>query len=82
MTIKVVDASDVVDILYGDKIPVRGLTMRGALVYEDGVLLGVATANLPWHPAVECWVDPRGEFVRVFYRPYREALDDALGQST
>lgn len=82
MTIRAVDGSDIVDLIHGDKIPTRGLAMRGALVYDDGVLLGVATPNLPWHPAVEFWVDPRGFFARVYYRPYREALAETMGEST
>lgn len=68
--------SDYEEIFPGDKVPARGLAMKGGLVYEDGRLLGVATST-PAHAAVEFVLERRGCTVEIRYRPLAEALGEA-----
>lgn len=74
MTIrKVIGSDDIVALYHGEKIPCRGLAMRGALVYEDGSLLGVAHGTA-LAPAIQYRVEPRGNTVEVRYQPWSEAF--------
>lgn len=60
-------ASDYVELHPGDKVPSRGLAVKGRLVYKDGTLLG-ATDGTRDNPAIQ-WVI---EGVEIRYRPIDE----------
>lgn len=76
MTVRKAIGGDIVTLYHGDKVPRRGLAMRGAIVYEDGRELGFATST-PAHAAVTTVLEPRGEYVEVRYLPISAALKEA-----
>lgn len=73
---KVTTGSDYVELGPRARVPKKGLAMRGALVYEDGREIGLATST-PANAAVQTVLEPRGEYVEIRYLPVREALKGA-----
>jgi hypothetical protein len=72
----VTTGSDYVELTSRQRVPAKGLALRGALVYEDGREIGVATGT-PANAAVQHVMCARGDYVEIRYLPAREALKKA-----
>lgn len=70
---KVTTCSDYVELGHGDKVPKRGVALRGALVFEDGRQIGIATPTATHAAATEV-MDVRSDYVEIRYVPVHEAV--------
>jgi hypothetical protein len=56
----------VTDLIYGDRLPARGIAMLGRQVFEDGHLIGVATLV---QRRIEAGPTEALDYERIFYEP-------------
>jgi hypothetical protein len=68
VTLRALVCGDYHSLLYGEKIPARGVAVMGRCLFDDGKLVGV-TRSTPTRPAFDYVVEPRGDSLRIWHEP-------------
>ena len=68
MNRRVLITGDYKSLAYGDRVPSRGVSVKGRVLYEDGQRLG-RTVSTRARAAFEYLIEPDGCSLRIYYTP-------------